>query len=71
MNGDRLSVTLNNVSVLESAVLPGIPAEGPIALQHHGDHQDGEWGASFIQFRNIYIKELGREQRPADNGGSK
>lgn len=55
---DRLTVTLNGKVVIKDAQLPGIPSEGPIALQHHGDRQDGEWGASFLQFRNIYIKEL-------------
>jgi len=44
--------------VIGQAQLPAIPAWGPIALQHHGDQKDGEWGASFLQFRNICIKEL-------------
>src|SRR5204862_7187123 len=50
MKGDRLTVMLNDKTVIENAQLPGIPARGPIALQHHGDP---------IQFANIYIKELG------------
>ena len=58
MKGDRLTVTLNGQRVLDNAQLPGIPARGPLALQHHGDRKDGEWGASFLQFRRIYIKEL-------------
>jgi hypothetical protein len=58
LRGDRLTVTLNGSRVIEEAQLPGIPAEGPIALQHHGDRQDGEWGASFVQFRNLFIKRL-------------
>lgn len=58
MKGDRLSVTLNGERVIRDAQLPGIPVEGPIALQHHGDRRDGEWGASFVQFRHIYIREL-------------
>jgi hypothetical protein len=49
MKGDRLSVELNGQQVIANAQLPGVPAEGPIALQHHG---------SPIQFANIYIKEL-------------
>ncbi len=57
MRGDRLSVTLNGQRVLDNAQLPGIPARGPIALQHHGDRKDGEWGASFLQFRRIFIRE--------------
>ena len=49
MKGDRLSVVLNGKTVIENAQLPGVPAEGPIALQNHGDA---------IQFANILIKEL-------------
>jgi hypothetical protein len=60
MKGDCLTVRLNGKLVLDKARLPGIPAKGPIALQHHGDRKDGEWGASFMQFRNIFIKELGQ-----------
>jgi hypothetical protein len=58
LQGDRLTVRLNGQQILDRAQLPGIPQEGPIALQHHGDRKDGEWGASFVQFRNIYIREL-------------
>lgn len=46
---DKITVELNGKTVIKEAQLPGIPARGPIALQHHGDH---------IQFANIYIKEL-------------
>jgi hypothetical protein len=56
--GDRLTVRLNDRLVLDGARLPGIPERGPIALQHHGDRQDGEWGASFVQFRRIYLREI-------------
>lgn len=49
MKGDQLSVELNGEKVIENAELPGVPREGPIALQHHG---------APIQFANIYIKEL-------------
>jgi hypothetical protein len=49
MKGDRLTVELNGKTVIENAQLPGVPARGPIALQHHGDP---------IQFANVYIKEL-------------
>ena len=49
LKGDRLSVTLNGLSVIEGAPLPGIPSEGPIGLQHHGDP---------IEFASIYLKEL-------------
>lgn len=63
MKGDRLTVTLNGKLVLENAQLPGVPAQGPIALQHHGVRKDGEWGASFLQFRRIFIKELSQPPR--------
>jgi len=59
MKGDYLTVMLNDNLVLDNTQLPDIPTQGPIALQHHGDRKDGEWGASFLQFRRIYIKELG------------
>jgi hypothetical protein len=49
MKGDELTVVLNGKTVIENAKLPGVAAEGPIALQHHGDA---------CQFANIYIKEL-------------
>jgi hypothetical protein len=49
LKGDRLTVTLNGSVVIDQAQLPGIPASGPVGLQHHG-------GA--IDFANIWIKEL-------------
>jgi hypothetical protein len=49
LKGDRLTVTLNGELVINNAQLPGIPATGPIGLQHHG-------GA--IDFANIWVKEL-------------
>ncbi len=49
MRGDRLTIVLNGKTVIDNARLPGIPAEGPIGLQHHGDP---------IEFANLYIKEL-------------
>jgi hypothetical protein len=49
MRGDRITVVLNGETVIENAQLPGIPARGPIGLQHHGDP---------IQFANLYIQEL-------------
>jgi len=60
LRGDRLSVTLNGQKVIENAQLPGIPARGPLALQHHGGKRDGQWSGppSLVQFRNISIKEL-------------
>ena len=49
MQGDRLTVVLNEKTVVTNARLPGIPADGPIALQHHG---------APIEFANIYLREL-------------
>ena len=62
MRGDRVTVYLNNILVIENALMPGIPESGPIGLQHHGgiDKKTGEYdgASSLIQFRNIWIKEL-------------
>jgi hypothetical protein len=60
MKGDRLTVVLNGVTVLDNARLPDVPARGPIALQHHGQKKDGVWKGppSLVQFRNISIREL-------------
>jgi hypothetical protein len=49
MKQDRLTVVLNGKTVVENAQLPGVPAKGPIGLQHHGDP---------IEFANLFIKEL-------------
>lgn len=49
MKGERLTVVLNGKTVIRNARLPGVPARGPIALQHHGDR---------IEFANIYIRPL-------------
>ena len=48
MKGEMLNVTLNGEHVIVDATLPGIPTEGPIGLQHHGQA---------IDFANLYIKE--------------
>jgi hypothetical protein len=56
MKGDRVSVWLNGVLVVDDTPLENywekdkpLPAKGPIELQHHGDR---------LWFKNIYIKEL-------------
>lgn len=49
LKGDRLTVTLNGKTVIENAQLPGISANGPIGLQHHG---------AAIDFANVWIKEI-------------
>ncbi len=49
MVGERLTVVLNNQTVIENARLPGVPSRGKIALQNHGHS---------IQFANIYVRAL-------------
>lgn len=60
MRGSRLTVVLNGETVIDDAELPGVPARGPIGLQHHGARKDGVWTSppSLVQFRNISILEL-------------
>ena len=61
MKGDRLTVVLNDKTVIEEAQLPGVPEKGRLALQHHGGvDAEGNYrpASSLVQFRNIYIKEL-------------
>ncbi|MFO0897262.1 MAG: family 16 glycoside hydrolase [Pirellulales bacterium] len=48
-HGDRMTVDLNGHRVIDQAQLPGVPARGPIGLQHeHGT----------LEFRNLSIREL-------------
>lgn len=49
MKADRLTVLLNDQTVIENAHLPGVAPRGKIALQHHGDP---------VQFANVFIREL-------------
>ena len=68
LRGDRLTVILNGETVISNAELPGVPARGPIALQHHGSRKGELWTSppSLVQFRNISIRELpAAGQRPA------
>jgi hypothetical protein len=60
MRGTRLTVVLNGEEVISRAELPGVPERGSIALQHHGEKQNGAWIAppSLVQFRNLSVKEL-------------
>jgi len=62
MKGDRLWVKLNGEEVISNAQLPGVPREGPFALQHHGgwNAKTKQWTGppSLVQFRNLWIKEL-------------
>jgi hypothetical protein len=60
VRGDRETVVLNGVKVIDNARMPGIAATGPVGLQHHGSKQNGQWNSppALVQFKNIYIKEL-------------
>jgi len=60
LQGNVLTVMLNDKLVLDHARLPDLPEKGYLGLQHHGNKQDGEWVSppSLVQFKNIYIKEL-------------
>ncbi len=60
VNDDTVKVILNGQVVLPGVTIPGLPASGRIALQHHGSKRDGEWTSppSLVQFRNIFIREL-------------
>jgi len=56
MKGDKVSVWLNSVLVVDNVTMENywqrgqpLPPKGPIELQHHGNP---------IEFKNIYIKEL-------------
>ncbi len=60
MKENRMTVELNGITVIENALLPDLPASGPIGLQHHGAKENGQWVSppSLVQFRRIYVKEL-------------
>jgi len=58
--GNVVSVELNGILVINEAIIPDLPSEGPVGLQYHGTMENGEWTSSpsLLQFRNIYIKEI-------------
>lgn len=62
LKGKRVTARLNGKLILENALIPGIPDEGPITLQHHGgkNKKTGKLNpaSSLIQFRNVYLKPL-------------
>ena len=64
MRGEKIDVVLNGKKVIDTR-MPGIPASGPIVLQHHGgfNEKSKTWSSAsaLIQFRNIKIKELPAE----------
>lgn len=49
MHENRMTVILNGDEVISSAELPGVPARGPIVLQHESGH---------VQFRHLFISEV-------------
>jgi hypothetical protein len=57
--GNAVTVVLNGKAVLPGARIPGLPARGRLALQHHGSRRDGKWTSppSLVQFKNIFVKE--------------
>ncbi|MEX0321008.1 MAG: DUF1080 domain-containing protein [Puniceicoccaceae bacterium] len=61
VRGESVHVVLNGKVVIENR-MPGQPLKGPIVLQHHGgfNEKTKKWSpaSSFIQFRNLRIKEL-------------
>jgi len=49
LKSDRVTVVLNDKTIIENAQLPGIPSRGPIGLQHHNE---------VVEFGNLFIREL-------------
>ncbi len=65
--GDRVSVMLNREMVIHNAQIPGLPARGPIGLQHHGSAPETgvyDGAASVIQFRNVWIDRFDDDRGP-------
>jgi hypothetical protein len=62
VRGSTVQVALNGITVIPGAEIPGLPPRGRLALQHHGSMQNGQWTSSpsLLQFKNIFIKELGK-----------
>jgi hypothetical protein len=61
VRGNTVTTVLNGKVVIPGATIPNLPVRGRLALQHHGGRKDGQWTGppSLLQFKNIYIKELG------------
>ena len=60
VRGNKLTVVLNGQTVISSAELPDLPANGPVGLQHHGSKKGDVWTSppALVQFRTISIAEL-------------
>ena len=52
MVGETMDVWLNGQHVITGARLPGVPASGPITLQHHG---------SSIEFANVFVRPIAKK----------
>lgn len=65
VRGNTVSTVLNGKLVIPGATIPNLPARGALALQHHGGKRDGKWTGppSLVQYRNIFIKELGKDAK--------
>jgi hypothetical protein len=65
--GKVITVVLNGKTVLPGAEIPDLPDRGSLALQHHGGQRNGQWNSppALVQFKNIYVKELGSSQAAA------
>jgi hypothetical protein len=64
VRGKTVTVVLNGKTVIPGAEIPDLPARGAVALQHHGGKRNGQWSSppSLVQFKNIFIKELGKAE---------
>lgn len=62
VKGNRVTIYLNDILVIENCLITGTPVEGPIGFQHHGgrNKETGKMGPSsaLVQFRNVWIKEI-------------
>jgi hypothetical protein len=55
LQGERITVVLNEKTVIDDARLPGVPAKGPIGLQHPGSPLTVDMP---VEFKQLLIKEL-------------
>ncbi len=49
LKGDKVTVVLNDQTIIDQAPVAGLPAEGPISLIHPGEE---------IEFSNLFVREL-------------